>query len=380
MMHLCFAPAPPRAIQRQRGVTLVEMLIGMLVGMLAVLVISQVLLTSEGQKRTTTGGADAQVNGALALYTLQRDVELAGYGIASSPTIIGCPISARFNGTTPTGFAATLAPVVITPQASRPTGSVGDSIRVLASSTNAVAVPTRVITPNYVAGGNTFNVRSTVGFSQGDLALVATDDANPCWVFQVNGAPTATSLPRTDNATWNAAGNPSVNYNDGAVMINLGTLVDNRYEINNETFGVTSFNVATPNSPVTRQLQTDIVQLRAFYGRDTSAGPGNDGIVDVFDTTTPTTNAAWQKLLSVRVIAVARSSTYEKDIVTTANPRWSVGTSPAVTGAATCPSGSGSCIELDVGAGVAGDVPAKHYRYKVFETVIPLRNMLWRSA
>jgi type IV pilus assembly protein PilW len=364
----------------QRGVTIIELMIGMLIGMLAMLVISQVLLTSEGQKRTTTGGADAQVNGALALYSLQREVEQAGYGLSSAPGIIGCPINARFGGSTPTGFATTLAPVVITPQASRSAGSVGDSIRVLASSAQAVAVPQRVIPPTFTPGDTAFNVRSTVGYSQGDLALVATDSTTPCWVFQVNGAPGATTLPRIDSATWNAAGAPSVSYADGAVMVNLGTLVDNRYEINNLTLEVSSFNVATPNARVTRQLQPDIVQLRAFYGRDTSTIAGNDGVVDIYDQTTPATNAAWQKVLTLRVIAVARSSTYEKDMVTTANPRWSVGSTPAVSGAVTCPSGSGSCIELDVGAGVAGNVPAKHYRYKVFETVVPLRNMLWRSA
>lgn len=365
-------------LHRQRGVTLVEMMIGMLVGMFAVMIISQVLLTSESQKRTTTGGADAQVNGALALYAMQRDIEQAGYGIASNPNVIGCPISARFNGASPAGFAATLAPVTITPEASRPTGSVGDSVRILASSSNTVAVPTRVITPNYVAGGSTFNVRSTVGFANGDLALVATDGTSPCWVFQVTGAPTATSLPRTDNATWNAAGMPNVAYTDGAVMINLGTLVDSRYEINNNTLQLSSFNVATPATRTVQDLQPDIVQLRALYGRDTSGGTTTDGIIDVFDTTTPTTAEGWQKVLAVRVIAVARSSTYEKDIVTSANPRWSVGSSPTVSGATTC--GSNSCITLDVGAGAAGDVPAKHYRYKVFDTVIPLRNLLWRSA
>jgi type IV pilus assembly protein PilW len=99
----------------QRGVTLIELMVGMVIGMLAILVISQVLLVSEGQKRTTTGGADAQVNGALALYTLQRDIQTAGYGFTSSPALIGCPINARFNGTTPTGFATTLAPIFITP-------------------------------------------------------------------------------------------------------------------------------------------------------------------------------------------------------------------------------------------------------------------------
>lgn len=362
-------------LRAQRGVTLVEMMVGMLVGMLAVLVISQVLLSSEGQKRTTTGGADAQVNGALALYTLQRDLEQAGYGIAANPAILGCPISVRYNGASPSGFAGTLAPVVITASGS---GSAGDSIRVLASTSSAVAVPTRVVAPNYTAGSTTFNVRSTVGFNSGDLALVASDGTNPCWVFQVTGAPTATSLPRADNATWNATGMPNTTYTDGAVVVSLGSLVDNTYSISNNTLQVSSFNVATPASRTVRELQPDIVYLRAFYGRDTSTGTTTDGIIDVFDNTTPTTADGWQKVLAVRVIAVARSSTYEKDIVTSANPRWSVGSSPTVNGATTC--GSGSCITLDVGADATGDVPAKHYRYKVFDTVVPLRNLLWKSA
>ena len=369
----------------QRGVTLVEMMVGLLVGMLAVLVISQVLLTSESQKRTTTGGADAQVNGALALYTLQRDLEHAGYGITSSPNIINCPISVSYNGATPTGFATRMVPVQIT---TGPAVSGGDSIRILAASPDAMSVPTRVLAPGYAAGGTTFPVRSTVGFSQGNFALAAIDDTQPCSVFEVNGAPTAMSLPRS-NGAWNAAAQPATSYTDGHVMINLGSLVDNRYSTDGSTFSVNSFNIADPNNPTNRQLQSDIVLLRAFYGRDTSGVVGTDGIVDVYDTATPTTNAGWQKVLAVRVIMVARSPTYEKketrsdgtDVyVTPANPVWSVGTAPALTGATTCPSGSGACITLDVGAGVSGDVPAKHYRYKVFDTLIPLRNLVWRSA
>jgi len=187
-----------RALRRstQRGVTLVEMMVGMLVGLFAVMFISQVLLTSESQKRTTTGGSDAQVNGALALYTMQRDLQMAGYGIASSPTVIGCPVSARFNSTSPTGFTATLAPVVITPEASRPSGSVGDSVRMLASSKGSYSVPTRVIPPGYVVGGTEFPVRASLGFAQGDLALVGTNGTSPCWVFQVTGTPPARALPR----------------------------------------------------------------------------------------------------------------------------------------------------------------------------------------
>ena len=35
----------------------------------------------EGQKRTTSSGADAQTNSAVAMYLLERDLRQAGYGI-----------------------------------------------------------------------------------------------------------------------------------------------------------------------------------------------------------------------------------------------------------------------------------------------------------
>lgn len=41
----------------QRGVTLIELMIGMVIGLLAVLVISQVAILYEGRKRTITSGA-----------------------------------------------------------------------------------------------------------------------------------------------------------------------------------------------------------------------------------------------------------------------------------------------------------------------------------
>ena len=367
-----------RGAARQRGVTLVELMVGMLIGMLAILVISQVLLVSEGQKRTTTGGSDAQINGALSLYAIQRDVQAAGYGFTSSPAIVGCPINALFNGAAPTGFAGRLAPVFITPEAARPLGSVGDSIRLLASSKASYSVPARVIPPGYVPPPSALAlavpVTSVLGFAQGDLALVAADAVQPCWVMQVTAAPAPPFVPRADVPNgWNNAGTPNLAYGDGSVMINLGTLVDNRYEVNNGVLQLSSFDVSNPNTRITRDIQSDIVRLQAYYGRDTDG----DGDVDIYDTTTPTTNAGWLRVLSVRLIVVARSGQYEKEIVTPSNPTWEVGTAPATAGAAACP--AGQCLTIDVGAGVAGDVEAKHYRYKIFETIVPLRNMLWSS-
>jgi len=374
----------PRSLQcaaAQRGVTLVELMVGMLIGMLAILVISQVLLVSEGQKRTTTSGADAQVNGALSLFTIQRDIQAAGYGFTSSPGIIGCPLSARYNGAAgaPVGFPAVLAPVFITPEAARPLGSVGDSIRILSSSKNSYAVPTRVVPPGIAVAGQSVAVAAALGFAQGDMAVVAADGVQPCWVFEVTAGLTATQLPRVDNARWNTTGTPTLAYGDGSVVLNLGTLIDNRYEINIvngvNVLQVSSFDSATPDVRITRDVQAGVVGLRAFYGRDTSAP--TDGIVDLYDTTTPANNADWLRVMSVRLIVVSRSGQYEKEIVTPANPRWEVGATPATTGATTC--GASQCVTIDVGAGAAGDVEAKHYRYKVFETIVPMRNMMWSS-
>ena len=361
---------PARTSRPQRGVTLVELMVGMLIGLLAVIVISQVMLISEGQKRTTTGGSDAQVNGALALFAMQRDLEMAGYGIASSPTVLGCPISALFNGAAPAGFPTRLAPVIITKEADRPLGSVGDAIRVLASSKTSYSVPTRVIPPAYAVGGQLFPVTAALGFKANDLALVAIDDVQACWVFQASSDPTIDAVPRVDAAaTWNAAGMPNLPYGDGSVLINLGTLVDNTYQVTNNSLQLLRFDLNDPNSRPAREVQSEIVNMRALYGKDTNG----DGVVDLYDDVTPTTNALWQQVIAVRVVVVARSDQFEKENVTPGNLRWDVGTTPPTTGAAAC--GTSQCLTLKV------DHLADYqrYRYKQFDTVIPLRNMLWKS-
>lgn len=371
----------------QRGVTLVELMVGMLIGLLAVLVISQVMLVSEGQKRTTTSGADAQVNGALALYAMQRDLQTAGYGFTSSPGLIGCPISARFNGAAPAGFPATLAPIVITTEAARilanpaiPVGS-GDSIRMLASSKTSYTVPTRVITPGIAVNGQTVPVGASMGFVQGNLALLAADAVQPCWVFQVTAAPGSFTVPRADDAAgWNTPGTPTLAYGDGNILVNLGTLVDTTFEVNVvnnvRILQTLSFDIANPTAArVPRSIQSDVVAVRAYYGRDTSVA--RDGIVDRYDTATPTTNDGWLRVLSLRILVIARSGQYEKEMVTPVNPTWDVGSIPPTSDAAAC--GGSQCVTFDVGAGAAGDVEAKHYRYKIFETIVPLRNMMWSS-
>ncbi|HVK95151.1 MAG TPA: prepilin-type N-terminal cleavage/methylation domain-containing protein, partial [Noviherbaspirillum sp.] len=60
------------------GFSLIEIMVGLAMGMVSMVVIMQVFSVFEGGKRTTTGGADAQSNGAISLYMIERDVRMAG--------------------------------------------------------------------------------------------------------------------------------------------------------------------------------------------------------------------------------------------------------------------------------------------------------------
>lgn len=65
------------------GFGLVEIMVGLVIGLIAILVALQVFSVSLGQRRTTTSGGDAQQSGMISLYLLERDLRQAGYGIKS---------------------------------------------------------------------------------------------------------------------------------------------------------------------------------------------------------------------------------------------------------------------------------------------------------
>lgn len=65
------------------GFSLVEVLVGVVIGLIGILVMFQLLTVSQAQRRTTTSGGDAQQSGMISLYLLERDLRQAGYGIKS---------------------------------------------------------------------------------------------------------------------------------------------------------------------------------------------------------------------------------------------------------------------------------------------------------
>ena len=99
--------------------------------------------------------------------------------------------------------------------------------------------------------------------------------------------------------------------------------------------------------------------MAAEYGYDRDGS----GKIDQSDEWTATTPAAPElgRLIAVRVAILVRTSQFERDEVTTVNPRWANGSK-----------------EFDLSAvSSTGDTNWKHYRYRVYESVIPLRNTIW---
>jgi len=224
-----------RSGRRSGGFSLVELMVGVGIGLLCTLVIATVLGATEGRRRGTMQGSDMQVSGSLALYNLQREIATAGYGFANDGAEVGCQLQAKYNGAAVTALPSVLAPVFVTEGAN----GASDQVRVLASSkfvnsnpaalsTVGYTAPSRIILPYYAPNDTVYNVASSLSISKGDLLVaIAKDTTQACGLFQVTGDPTPTTVPRANDPThWNAVGHPSQTSAEWSFLVNLGNIID----------------------------------------------------------------------------------------------------------------------------------------------------------
>jgi type IV pilus assembly protein PilW len=355
-----------RLLRRSRGVTLVELLVAVAIGLIATVAIFQVFAAFEGQKRTTASGGEAQTNGALALFTLERELRQAGYGI-NNTDYLGCNILG-WDELTGSSFTFTFAPVRITQGA----GGAPDTIAITYGNGALVPNPAN-IAQNMASPVAPFQVNNRYGFRAGDL-VVAAETGKDCSLRQVSQLPTGAgqeslvvhaSGSYTDPDTgavlatrYNNPAGSGVVYTFNGKLFNLGPRpASNVYSVQNGQLVVQQL-LSAPSTAAT-PLFDGIVQLQAQYGRDTNG----DGIVDVFDEFVPASAADWATILAVRIAIVARSGLYEREIVSPPTIKlWP----------------DSSTVPITVGPVWTLTPDEQHYRYKVFTTVVPVRNMLWR--
>ncbi|MBI5861494.1 MAG: PilW family protein [Rhodocyclales bacterium] len=383
----------PLNSRRSQGFTLVEVLVGMAVALIGMVMMFQSMQVWESRKRTTTGGSDAQVSGSIALFSLERDLKMAGFGFGNA-TAMNCTVSAYDSTRSAPGtFTFPMVPVLIGDGAA----GAPDSITVLYGSGTTLSSSQSFnnLTPLPTVANDGFKRTNTrTGLRPGDLMIAADSGNAVCGLFEITGNAnadgltvdhgtgaylnftnnqnvtaqtmlSAAALARLQAQFLNNSG--SARYNDGTAkgvgsagsLFNLGTFPQlNVWQITNRRFLTVGNTLANPPAPT--EVAEGIINLQAEYGVDTN---GN-GVFDASEWSAAAP-ANWQKLRAIRIALLARSQQYEKTAVTTVAPAWAGGafTMTNVDGTA------------DTAPGNANDW--RHYRYRVYETVIPLRNIIW---
>jgi type IV pilus assembly protein PilW len=338
---------------RLHGFSLIEIMVGIVIGMIAILVIYQVFAAAEGIKRNTTSVGDAQQNGLLSSFMLNIELANASNGIAITDVMTAlatCPATAD----PATTFRP--IPVLITDGG----GSANPDSFVVNYS-----LAQRVVTPvpffGAAAAGAAYQVQSPNGFTAGDLIL-AISLTGACAVSRATGV----SAPNVNGVvTINHTGAP-VGFNSDSNLLNLGPQKSGqrmRYDVSGETLRSVALWDATgaPAAPEPNPIASNIVNMKLLYGIDDVG----DGLLHAWVPATgawsdatllAAPNATLAKIKAVRLGIVVRGEQWDKDAP---DVPWSLfdGT---YSGTFTRANGN--------------------FRYRTYETIIPLRNSLWNPV
>jgi type IV pilus assembly protein PilW len=367
----------PSSRRHASGFSLTDLIVGLAIGLLAMLVILQVTVLFESRRKATVSGADAQLSGSHVLAAIGRDLRHAGYGLGP-PEALACSVKRHYVQPIPD---LVLQPVTIIDGG----GSAPDTLQILASAKTENSAPARLIAA-HAADVDRLMVNSTLAITVKDL-LVLQEAGKPCTLLQ------ATAVPPSDYrvfhqgaaSNWNPADPasllPAGGYGNDAAVINLGALDWRSYSIDAGGQLLLSRYQSSDNNWQSMTLAADIVNLQAEYGFDNRAGSQASpqittwqaSMIDADGNGVVGDNGDLRRLLAVRIAIVARSAQREipdSGSCSAAVPRWLADADGGL---------SDTTIAVDHFADGSANPDWQCYRYRVFQTVVPMRNLLWNQ-
>lgn len=385
-MNTIFQPGhtKPRRGSLLSGISLIETMVGMVIGILVTLIITQVWSNFEGQKQRTVSGSSAQTSGLLALTELEQDVRNAGAGLTNSAAF-DCTNTLSYYETG--GVAVSPIPAYAGGLAMVPAqitdGGTGSDILTIKRGSDLLGALPATITQTMPSSSAELNISSTAGFADGDIVLTVDSATGNCTVMlvtQVQGAalklqhnPGGTTTYNPSNSFQSANSWPA--YSTGAKILKVGQLISHAYTVNaSNQLALTDYSV--PGVSTISVLATDIVKIKAQYG---IANAGTQNVNDWVNATAATgwdtlTSVKAKRIKAIRLVIVARSAKKE---------------GADVTGSCTNVSGgvnNGPCAWSDTAAAPAPLIDLssnsdwKKYRYRVYQTIIPIRNVIWAGV
>ncbi len=345
------------ALRGQHGVTLVDVMAGLVVALLTISVVYQSLVVVQAMRRNTASVGDMQATGSLALSTLTIALGNAGAGLASATRWLDtCPVVPD--------IATTLRPVHVLISdggtADRP-----DTLFVRQSFARAsgIALPFAADAPI----GSSFRIDGVDGISTGDR-VVAISRSGTCV------SSTVTNVTNAGPGLLDVAHTPvDVALPVTSLLLNLGLAMrpsTARFDLVSGTLRSTDMT----NGDAPNPLLSNVVNLKLQYGIDTDG----DGTLDTWVSAAPgpwdaatllgAPRSTLERIKAVRVGLIARTDQPERE--RTAAFHW-VLFDCELDDKSACP------------GRLAGTIPSAArggYRYRSFETIVPLRNTVWNAG
>lgn len=352
-----------------RGFSLIELMIGLTLGMIGMLIVSQVLQVSGTYQASISAAGEAQSIGNLSLYTIERDLKQAGFGI-TSPALLGCQLNG-YDNTRAAPISKTLYPVEITAPA---LANDSDSLTVAYGASEIRMGPVTLVAA-YNGTDADIDVQNRFGFTPldatvprpGDFFILGqiTAPATPCVLGQITTLPTTSATAVSHSNVCLVASHCRYNKN-GGLLVSYSATIAEFYDLG-PTFNFNTYSVNAGKQLVQQSVLTgnsliiadNVLVFKARYGHDNSG----DGTIDTWDTVIPTTPAGWAATTNVRMGLAVKNPQRDAKAVTA---------SPLLLWPANPPTDPNP-------PSVTLSAEDQHYRYRTYNVVVPLRNMIWRS-
>jgi len=382
-------------VRHARGFSIVELMISVVIGLLALLFATRLMVGGEQNRQAALGGSDSMQNGMLAMFSISNDVAQSGYGL-NDPLLAGC--NTVFADTQGYALApATRAGAPITPLGAaiiESNGTAPDRITLYAGSSMSGTGTLRV-TADYTVGTQISVDRIPYGFSPQDVIVVAPETVGGnCALAEISSV-----APVSNQQSLSVASGTGYRFNAGALgatfsggkarLFNLGRfdkLSFHSWSVADGFLQLRATDLAGAGAAPSTVID-NVVSIKAQYGFDTRVGTGfqpqggnqvaqwSPTMIDADSDGTAGSAGDYQRIAAIRIAVVARSKAPEKPDASGACSATTV--LPTVF--ATASPSNVAAVPMTVDVTVAGDpISWKCYRYRVFETIVPLRNASWR--
>jgi type IV pilus assembly protein PilW len=350
----------------QRGISLVEMMVALFIGLLTVLAITGMMSSYSTQQRSGRAQSDAQFNALIGLHTVEQDIRRAGFGISANELQDCTDANLRsFYGNSTATSAATIANLSLAASTIVDGGSGADRVILRYAESVRGQVPSTLA----AAASNTaasVSVNSAAGIAANDLILLAS--GSNCSLRQVTAVSgTTLTLASSGTGTYNPPNTVATtaptwhSFASGAKVYTLGSFVQRDYSLSGGNLVVRNLNEST-----SVPIAANVVDLQVQYGIAVDAT--SPTVTQWVDATGGFASASMsvadrKRIRAIRIAVVARSTERDNaDVAPASIQLWPAASTGITTATA-----------------ATYTVPDRRLRYRVLRTVIPLKNQLWAN-